>query len=110
MGMNPTALLPDIGYLQQVRIQAGGCNCLAESRLVHPWRTGCDDDPVQLIVGYGLADGGLARLTARVFIVAGSDHHRHFSGSLNDPGDVHGAAYISTAVTDKYADSGQFSS
>jgi hypothetical protein len=77
---------------------------------MHAGRAGCDDNPVQFIANYSLADGCLARFTACVFIVAGNNHHRHFLRSLNYSGDIHSATYIGAAVTDKYAYSGQVAS
>jgi hypothetical protein len=47
--MDPGALVPDVGHLQEVLIEAAAPEGLLEEGLMGPGRTSGDNDPVQFL-------------------------------------------------------------
>ena len=54
--MNPGALVPDVGHLEEVGVQSRLANGVAEDGLVGARRAGGDNDPVQSVLGDALLD------------------------------------------------------
>jgi hypothetical protein len=74
VGMYPGAILPDVGHLQEVGIQAYSLQRAPEGPFVHPWRAGSDDHPVHSQFADVVADRTLTGVGAGVLVGANHEH------------------------------------
>jgi len=74
--VHPGALLPDVGHLQHIGIQARLADSPAEGGLMEAGRAGRHHHPVQLVLGDVLLDLLLAYIGAGKLQVAGHGHAR----------------------------------
>ena len=81
--VDPGALVADVGHLEEVRVQAGLPERVAEQRLVRARRAGGDDHAVQPMLLDGLANLCLAVRGAGVEVVLGVE--RRWAGSGRTP-------------------------
>ena len=51
---DPGDMLPDVGHLEEVPVEAGLLDGPPEGKLVHPGRAGCHNDPVKFLPLDGL--------------------------------------------------------
>ena len=97
-------MVADIGHLKQVFIQSGVDQGFLEQWFMGLGRTGCDDNPIQVLFLDDLADGLLGILGTGVQVIRGifdvGQGCRIFGNGrhIDDAGDINAAA------TDKYAD------
>ncbi len=82
---DPGALLPDVGHLHQVRIEAGAAAGPPEGRLVQLGRAGGHDDPGQTQLLNILLDELLARLGAHEPVMPADGYSRE---RCREPGDA----------------------
>ncbi len=76
IGMDPGVLVPDIGHLEQISVQAACFQGLHEHRRMGFRTAGGDDHPVQFFLEDLVLDLGLGILAAGKEIVVGKDHSR----------------------------------
>ncbi len=103
--VHPRALLPDVGNLALVGIEALRGRGLAEGGLVHRRRAGGHHHPVQIVLADGLFDDVLARVGTHIFVINGVSHAWIFADLLRHPLDIYRASNVNAAVADKNADS-----
>jgi hypothetical protein len=99
--VDPTALFPQVGHFQQVRIEAGRDQHLPEGRLMQPRRAGAHHDAIQAVLRNIVADLALPGLAARITDGLGDGHIRQTGNGCGDPVAIHrlrnvhaAAAYI----------------
>src|SRR3990172_2661689 len=101
--VDPAVLLPDVSNLQHIGVEAGVAHGLAEGVLVHAWRAGGDNHPVEPVLLDGLADAPLAHLGAHVLALFHQDHLGDVLDRLPYLGDVDHARDIGAAVAEEDA-------
>ncbi len=106
LGVDPGAVLPDVGHVQVVLVETGLSEGVAEERLQGPRRAGRDDDPIEAVLLDGVGDllGGVRR--AGEELIGGVDHVRQGKGVLHRGGDPHDPADVGAAVAHEDADLG----
>ncbi len=99
--VDPGILVPDVGHLEEVAVQARLLAVLLEEPLMGPGRAGGDDDPREPLLLDHLAhlDGRI--LGAGEEVVRGIDHVGQGLGVLHDGRDVDHAADVDPAVADE---------
>ena len=107
--VDPRALVADVRHVVEVLVETSVPAGLPEERLVGPGGAGGYDDPVQVVLGDGLADLVEGVLGAGVFGLGCEDDVREGLGVLGDLGDVDDGSDVDTAVADPYSDAGLLS-
>ncbi len=106
VGVDPRALLPDVGHLKVVGVEAGVLDDVAEGDLVHAGRAGGDHHPGQAIVADVLADHLLTGVGAHVHVVAGHSHVGQRSRIGGHLLRIHGGRDIDPTMADVNTNSG----
>ncbi len=103
VGVHPGTVLPDVGHLRHERIEARLRDALSERRLVQARGAGGHHDPIQAVLGDGLAYQDLPRLRAHILIVARvrDAGHRRCLGC--HPLHIYRLRDIGSAPTDEHA-------
>ncbi|MBT9171348.1 MAG: hypothetical protein DDT18_01722 [Actinobacteria bacterium] len=101
VGMDPGALLPNIGHLHQIGIEPSLPGSPAEGLFMHFGRAGRYYHPVQTVLLDSRFDQILSALGAQVGVISGIDHMGKALCCLHHPGTVYRARNIATTVTDK---------
>ncbi len=104
VGVDPGAVLPDVGHLEEVGVEAAVLAAAPEGHLVHVGRAGGHDHPVELLVLDGLLDGGLTRLGARVHGVVGVHDVLEGQRPFGESSHIDGAGDVGAAMADEDAD------
>ena len=107
--VDPGALVADVGHVVEVLVQSSVPAGLPEQGLVGPRGTGCDDDPVEVVLGDGLGDRLQAVLGASVLGLLGQNDVGQGLGVLGDGRDVDHGSDVDSAVADPYSDPGLLS-
>ena len=102
--VHPAALLADVGHLEEVGVDAGLLQRLAEGRLVHPRAAGGDHDPVQPVLLDVLDDHLLAGVGAHVLVGPRHGDAGQGGGGLHDGVAVDDLGDVGAAVADVDAD------
>ncbi len=101
VGVDPGAVLADVGHLEEVGVEAPLVHAAPEGHLVHVRRACRHDHAVELLVFDGLLDGRLAGLRARVHDVFRVDDIFELKRLLGDGLHVDGGRDVAAAVADK---------
>ena len=107
--VDPGALVTDVGHVVEVHVESTVPACFPEEGLVGPGGAGCDDDPVEVVVGDELGDLVEGVLCARVFGLFRDNNVRQGLCVLGDLGYVHDGTDVDTAVADPNTDPGLLS-
>ena len=103
VGVDPGAVLADVGHLEQVGVEAALVHAAPEGDLVHVGRAGRHHDAVELLLLDGLLDGRLAGLGTGVHDVLGVDHVLEAESLLGHAGHVDRGRDVGAAVADEDA-------
>jgi hypothetical protein len=103
-GVDPRALVADVGHLQEVLVQPGGLQRFPEERLVRPGCAGGDNDPVQPVLVDEAAQAALGVLGAGEEGVVHMDHVRKGLGRLGNGAHVDHPGDVDPAGADEDAD------
>ncbi len=106
--MYPGTLIPDIGHVEQIRIQAGLLQNGLEQGFVRPRRTGGDDHTVEVVLFYKVHHVLLRVDGAGVERILHMHHKRQGPDILAYIGDVHISADVDSAAADENAHSDRF--
>ncbi len=101
---HPGVLFADIDDGQQVLVQTGVLDHLAEGLLMHQRRTGGHDNPIQVVFPDIVLDHLLPRRGAHEFVIRGHDHLGQRCGKLGQFADPNGFGDVHPTVTDKNTD------
>ena len=99
--MYPRAMLTNISYLAQIRIQSGFRTCPPKGRFMHSRRTGSNDNAIQSIFFNGVLNQCLSRIGTHIFIIDGIGNAFHFFCRLGHFFAVDSCTDIFTAMADK---------
>ena len=106
--VDPGTLVTDVCHVAEVLVQSTVPACLPEEGLVGPGGTGCDDDPVQVVLGDGFGDCIETVLCTSVLGLLSDDDVGESPCVLCNGGDIDGCTDVDTAVTDPDSDTGLF--
>ena len=102
--VHPRALLADVGHLQEVLVDAGPLQRLAERRLVHARAAGGDDDTVERVLCDVLDDHLLTGVGAHVLVRFRHDDSGQRCCVCLQGIAVDDVGYVRAAVADVHAD------
>ncbi len=108
MHVDPGTLIPDIGHLEEITVEAGLPDRVLEERLMGSRSARGNNDPIQFVFFDDLLKQLLGILRAGVEIVIGIDDMGECPGILYDGRDIDHAGDIDSAVTDEGANPGSF--
>ena len=99
----PRILFPDVGHLEQMRIQPGSPKRLLEQRLVRARRARGHHHPIQSILLNPLPNALLGVLRTGVQIVLGEDYSRQTGSIVDHLRNLHHTPNVDPTMTDKDA-------
>ena len=100
----PGVVLPDVGHLEEIRVQSRVLAGSAEGLLVHQGGTGRHHDAVQVLFLDIVLDQVLAQAGAHKLVIPGHDHAFLLARPARDLLHIHRACDIRAAVADVNAD------
>jgi hypothetical protein len=101
-------VLTDVNELEEVLVQTGFLAGVFEQGLVGAGGARSHNDPIEIVLGDALLDGGQPLFGATVHVVFSVDYIRESAGIFHHLRDAHHPADVVSAVTDKYAYAGFF--
>ena len=102
--VHPGALIANVGHLQQIGVETGIAQRIAEDRFVGSRRAGGDDDAIQAILVDPPLDLLLVVVSAGIDAVLGEGHVGEVAGVLDDGIHRDDGGDVAATVADEHAD------
>ncbi len=103
--MNPGTVFSDVGNFQKVGIETGFGKNIPKRPLVHRWRAGCHDDPVEVFRLDISHNEVLARIRTHVGVVSGKGHLGVTLGKVPDRLHIHMVSNVDPTMANVDTDS-----
>jgi len=107
IAVDPGALVPNVGHLEQVRIETCPSQCFAEQGFVSLRRAGGHDHPVETVLANPIDQGVEGFGGACEHEVSHMDYICHFPGLLHDLRDFDHSRNIGAAMAHEHPNAGR---